>query len=108
VTPPACGADGTPDLSDSAPTTRSAQSETGRAASLAAIARGGNRRLGLAVLVIATAPVSVVLDTTSMNAALPHIRRALGLSDSGLRRDAAVASGIRPNARCDPDTGVLR
>ncbi len=43
-----------------------------------------NRRLGLALLVIATAQLMVVLDATIVNVALPHIQRALGFSGSGL------------------------
>jgi EmrB/QacA subfamily drug resistance transporter len=41
-------------------------------------------RLGLALLVIATAQLMVVLDATVVNVALPHIQRALGFSGSGL------------------------
>ena len=41
-------------------------------------------RLGLALLVIATAQLMVVLDATIVNVALPHIQRALGFSGSGL------------------------
>jgi MFS family permease len=44
----------------------------------------GNRRLGLALVVIATAQLMVVLDATIVNVALPHIERALGFSGSGL------------------------
>jgi EmrB/QacA subfamily drug resistance transporter len=80
VTSPASGAGSAPDL----PTTRSARSVTGRAASPAATAGGGNRRLGLALLVIATAQLMVVLDATIVNVALPHIQQALGFSGSGL------------------------
>jgi EmrB/QacA subfamily drug resistance transporter len=50
----------------------------------AAAARGGSRRLGLALLVIATAQLMVVLDATIVNVALPHIQRSLGFSGSGL------------------------
>jgi EmrB/QacA subfamily drug resistance transporter len=57
---------------------------TGRAASPGATAGGGNRRLGLALLVIATAQLMVVLDATIVNVALPHIQQALGFSGSGL------------------------
>jgi EmrB/QacA subfamily drug resistance transporter len=57
---------------------------TGRAASPGAAAGGGNRRLGLALLVIATAQLMVVLDATIVNVALPHIQQALGFSGSGL------------------------
>ena len=80
MTSPASGAGSAPDL----PTTRSARSVTGRAASPAATAGGGNRRLGLALLVIATAQLMVVLDATIVNVALPHIQQALGFSGSGL------------------------
>src|SRR5262245_19447466 len=41
-------------------------------------------RLGLALLVIATAQLMVVLDATIVNVALPYIQRALGFSGSGL------------------------
>jgi EmrB/QacA subfamily drug resistance transporter len=51
---------------------------TGRTAS------GGSRRLGLALVVIATAQLMVVLDATIVNVALPHIQQALGFSGSGL------------------------
>ena len=80
MTSPASGAGSAPDL----PTTRSARSVTGHAASPAATAGGGNRRLGLALLVIATAQLMVVLDATIVNVALPHIQQALGFSGSGL------------------------
>jgi EmrB/QacA subfamily drug resistance transporter len=50
----------------------------------AATAVGGNRRLGLALVVIATAQLMVVLDATIVNVALPHIQQALGFSGSGL------------------------
>jgi EmrB/QacA subfamily drug resistance transporter len=42
------------------------------------------RRLGLALFVIATAQLMVVLDATIVNVALPHIQHALGFSGSGL------------------------
>ena len=41
-------------------------------------------RLGLALLVIATAQLMVLLDATIVNVALPHIQWALGFSGSGL------------------------
>jgi len=84
VTSPASGAGSAPNLPDYAPTTRSAQSKTGRAASPRTTAGGGNRRLGLALLVIATAQLMVVLDGTIVNVALPRVQRALGFSGSGL------------------------
>ena len=42
------------------------------------------RRLGPALVVIATAQLMVVLDATIVNVALPHIQRALGFSGTGL------------------------
>ncbi|MGN6174203.1 MAG: MFS transporter, partial [Streptosporangiaceae bacterium] len=50
----------------------------------AAGTRNNGRRLGLALLVIATAQLMVVLDATIVNVALPHIQTALGFSGSGL------------------------
>jgi EmrB/QacA subfamily drug resistance transporter len=46
--------------------------------------RGQPRRLGLALLVIATAQLMVVLDATIVNVALPHIQDALHFSGSNL------------------------
>jgi EmrB/QacA subfamily drug resistance transporter len=46
--------------------------------------RNNGHRLGLALLVIATAQLMVVLDTTIVFVALPHIQAALGFSGSGL------------------------
>src|SRR4249919_3340847 len=45
---------------------------------------GSDRRLGLALVVIAAAQLMVVLDGTIVNVALPHVQRALGFSGSGL------------------------
>src|SRR6266702_2832835 len=87
VTSPASGAGSAPDPPDYAPIPQSApdpQSVTGRAASPAATADGGNRRLGLALLVIATAQLMVGHDATIVNVAVPHVQRALGFSGSGL------------------------
>jgi EmrB/QacA subfamily drug resistance transporter len=86
VTSPASGAGSAPHLPDYAPIPQSApgpHSVTGRAASSAATAGGGSR-LGLALLVIATAQLMVVLDATIVNVALPNVQRALGFSGSGL------------------------
>jgi EmrB/QacA subfamily drug resistance transporter len=44
----------------------------------------GQRRLGLALAVIAAAQLMVVLDTAIVNVALPHIQSALGFSGAGL------------------------
>src|SRR5256886_3821710 len=50
----------------------------------AAVARAAGPRLGLALLVIATAQLMVVLDATIVNVALRHIQTAFGFSGSGL------------------------
>ena len=42
------------------------------------------RRLGLALAVIATAQLMVVLDATIVNVALPHVQTALGFSGTNL------------------------
>jgi EmrB/QacA subfamily drug resistance transporter len=57
---------------------------SGAAAGRAGQPSGGNRHLGLALVVIATAQLMVVLDATIVNVALPHIQHALGFSGSGL------------------------
>jgi EmrB/QacA subfamily drug resistance transporter len=44
----------------------------------------GPGRLGLALVVIATAQLMVVLDATIVNVALPYVQHALGFSGSGL------------------------
>src|SRR5258708_40346491 len=59
------------------------RSMTTRAAPPGGVAAGGPR-LGLALLVLATAQLMVVLAATIVNVALPHIQRALGFSGSGL------------------------
>lgn len=48
-------------------------------------ASGRSSRMGLALAVIATAQVMIVLDTTIVIVALPHIQRALGFTNSGLQ-----------------------
>ena len=53
-------------------------------AAAARAAGGPPRRLGLALAVIATAQLMVVLDTTIVNVALPHIQDALHFSGSSL------------------------
>jgi EmrB/QacA subfamily drug resistance transporter len=86
VTSPASGAGSAPDPPDYAPIPQSAPgppSVTGPTSSPGATAVG-NRRLGLALLVIATAQLMVVLDATIVNVALPHVQRALGFSGTGL------------------------
>ena len=62
----------------------STQPATSRAINPGAHAADGNRRLGLALFVIATAQLMVVLDSAIVNVALPHIQRALGFSGNGL------------------------
>ena len=57
---------------------------TKRTAAPGAIGAAGGPRLGLALLIIATAQLMVVLDATIVNVALPHIQHALGFSGSGL------------------------
>ena len=87
MTSPASGAGSAPDPPGYARIPRSApgtQSVTGRAAAPGTTAGAGNRRLGLALLVIATAQLMVVLDATIVNVALPHIQQALGFSGTGL------------------------
>jgi EmrB/QacA subfamily drug resistance transporter len=69
VTSPTSSAGSAPDLPDYAP---------------AATAGRGSSRLGLALVVIATAQLMVVLDGTIVNVALPHIQQALGFSGTGL------------------------
>src|SRR5215467_11660698 len=44
----------------------------------------GGTRLGLALVVIASAQLMVVLDATIVNVALPHVQKALGFSGNGL------------------------
>ena len=83
MTSPAPGAGKAPDAPIPRPVPGT-QSVTGRVASPGATAGGGNRRLDLALLVIATAQLMVVLDSTIVNVALPHVQRALGFSGSGL------------------------
>ena len=83
MTSPASGAGSAPDPPGYAPIAQSVpgpQSVTGRGVAVG----GGSRRLGLALLVIATAQLMVVLDATIVNVALPHIQQALGFSGSGL------------------------
>jgi MFS family permease len=74
VTSPASGAGSAPDPPGYAPIAQSVpgpQSVTGRGVAVG----DGSRRLGLALLVIATAQLMVVLDATIVNVALPHIQR---------------------------------
>jgi EmrB/QacA subfamily drug resistance transporter len=56
------------------------------AGAAAAAAKTGQppRRLGLALVVIATAQLMIVLDSSIVNVALPHIQASLGFSDSSL------------------------
>jgi EmrB/QacA subfamily drug resistance transporter len=60
------------------------RSKATRATAQENVAAAGGPRLGLALLVLATAQLMVVLDATIVNVALPHIQRALGFSGSGL------------------------
>jgi len=49
-----------------------------------AAVRDGNRRLGLALVVISMAQLMLVLDELIVNTALPHIQQALHFSGNGL------------------------
>jgi EmrB/QacA subfamily drug resistance transporter len=84
VTSPAPGTGRPPDRPDLAPANRSVPSATGHTGSPGATASDGNRRLGVALLVIGTAQLMVVLDGTIVNVALSEIQRALGFSGAGL------------------------
>ena len=64
------------------PGTVVAAGTTGTAGGVATAA--APRRLGLALAVIATAQLMIVLDSSIVNVALPHIQAALGFSDSSL------------------------
>ncbi len=89
MTSSASDADGAIDAPDyalapqSAPGVRPAAERAGSPGVTAADG-GGERRLGLALLVIASAQLMVVLDSTIVNVALPHVQRALGFGGSGL------------------------
>ena len=61
-----------------------AQSEAARPAQAGGASADGHRKLGLALVVIATAQLMVVLDATIVNVALPDIEKALGFSGTGL------------------------
>ena len=61
-----------------------AQSEAARPAQAGGASADGHRRLGLALVVIATAQLMVVLDATIVNVALPDIAKALHFSGTGL------------------------
>ncbi|HEY2693298.1 MAG TPA: MFS transporter [Streptosporangiaceae bacterium] len=86
MTSPVSGADSAPGPPGYAPIPRPAPGTQPAAAGTAspAAAGGSSRRLGLALLVIATAQLMVVLDATIVNVALPHIQQALGFSGTGL------------------------
>jgi EmrB/QacA subfamily drug resistance transporter len=60
------------------------QSNARRLARAGGASADGQRKLGLALVVIATAQLMVVLDATIVNVALPDIQRALGFSGTGL------------------------
>ncbi len=86
MTLPPSGARRDPDLADYAPTTRSAQSETGATASPAAAPQDGRPappdRRWMVLVVVAVAQLMVVLDATVINIALPSAQRALGFSNN--------------------------
>jgi EmrB/QacA subfamily drug resistance transporter len=87
VTSPAPGADSAAAVPEFQPSTHRSpdgRSVPRRVAPLDATPGVGDRRLGLALLVIAAAQLMVVLDGTIVNVALPHVQRALGFSGTGL------------------------
>ncbi len=87
MTTPASGADSVaavPEFQPSARTARNRGSVPRGVPSPDATTGVGDRRLGLALLVIAAAQLMVVLDGTIVNVALPHVQRALGFSGTGL------------------------
>ena len=57
---------------------------TGRGVPASPAVPPARRRLGVALVVIATAQLMVVLDSTIVNVALPDVQRALGFSGTGL------------------------
>ena len=69
---------------DTGPPTREVSTAAASDATATPSSGAPTRRLGLALLVIATAQLMVVLDGTIVNVALPHIQRALGFSGTGL------------------------
>jgi EmrB/QacA subfamily drug resistance transporter len=74
-------------LSTTPPETGHLPREVSNAAPAAAVTPSSGapqRRLGLALAVIATAQLMVVLDATIVNVALPHIQIALGFSGTNL------------------------
>jgi EmrB/QacA subfamily drug resistance transporter len=76
-----------PDTGRQAELDATADWEASTAVTLAASPRtesAAPRRLGLALAVIASAQLMVVLDTTIVNVALPHIQNALGFSGTDL------------------------
>jgi EmrB/QacA subfamily drug resistance transporter len=76
-----------PDIGQQAALNGSAAREVSTAAASAAASPNtgaAQRRLGLALAVIATAQLMVVLDATIVNVALPHIQAALGFSGTNL------------------------
>ena len=60
------------------------QSDARRPVRAGGASADGHRKLGLALVVIATAQLMVVLDATIVNVALPDIQNALGFSGTGL------------------------
>src|SRR6266540_1760454 len=72
----------------------------------AAVARAAGPRLGLALLVIATAQLMVVLDATIVNVALPHIQRALGFSAASLAGGFATSQAWLLAARAVQGAGA--
>jgi EmrB/QacA subfamily drug resistance transporter len=69
---------------DTGPPTRAVSTAAASNATATPGSGAPTRRLGLALVFIATAQLMVVLDGTIVNVALPHIQNALGFSDSNL------------------------
>ena len=69
---------------DTGPPTRVVSTAAASNATTTPSSGAPTRRLGLALIVIATAQLMVVLDGTIVNVALAHIQNALGFSDSNL------------------------
>jgi len=60
------------------------QTDARRPARTGGASADGHRKLGLALVLIATAQLMVVLDATIVNVALPDIQKAIGFSGTGL------------------------
>jgi hypothetical protein len=116
MTSPASRAGSASRLPGSSPVIPTERSETEQAPSSGVTADCGTRRLGLALLVIASAQLMVVLDGTIVNVALPHWQQAPPGPDRcsartgrgrTAARDRAAARGPRRPRRRGPSVPVL-